>query len=231
MSKSKNIIKVSLALSIMFLSGSYFVSSLTPAKATESGINSSPNFFAPSTGDYMMDYTAVHVPSQDKTYYECMVWNKSTGKSRLYYYSFSDKAFKAYEDNVQLPIPSFTGGGDIMMDYTSVHVPSQDKTYYECMVWNSSTGESTLYYFSYDSKGFKAYEDNVQIPKPNFELAGGKVMMDYTAVHVPSQDKTYYECMVWNTLTGESELYYYSFSDKNFKKYEANVQIPSSPLD
>ena len=228
---SKNVVKVSLALSLLILSGSFFISLLSPANANQGIDNPSPNFLATASGNIMMDYTSVHVPSQDKTYYECMVWNKSTGESKLYYYSYSDKSFKAYEDNVQLPVPSFVGGGDIMMDYTSVHVPSQDKTYYECMVWNTSTGASTLYYYSYDSKSFKAYEDNDQLPKPGFDLVGGKIMMDYTAVHVPSQDKTYYECMVWNTVTGESELYYYSYSDKNFKKYEANVQIPSSPLD
>lgn len=67
-----------------------------------------------------------------------------------------------------------------------------------------------------------------------FSSAGdmsGNIMMDYTSVHVPSQDKTYYECMVWNTKTGESALYFYSYTDKGFKKYEDNVQLPSNPLD
>lgn len=75
---------------------------------------------------------------------------------------------------------------------------------------------------------------------PNFEGinfgspagdAGGTIMMDYTAVHVPSQDKTYYECMVWNTVTGESKLYFYSYDSKKFKAYEDNVQLPSRPLN
>ena len=56
-------------------------------------------------------------------------------------------------------------GGTIMMDYTSVHVPAQDKTYYEVLVWDTTTGASKLYFYSYDSKRFKAYEDNVQLPR------------------------------------------------------------------
>lgn len=58
-----------------------------------------------------------------------------------------------------------SSSGKIMMDYTSVHVPSQDKTYYETLVWNTETGESKLYFYSYDSKGFIAYGDDVQLPK------------------------------------------------------------------
>jgi len=59
----------------------------------------------------------------------------------------------------------------------------------------------------------------------------GRIMMDYTSVHVPSQDKTYYEVMVWDTETGASKLYYYSYSDKAFKPYDSNVQLPANPLD
>ncbi len=222
----------------IFLSAGVFFYSSTPAQASNVQ-NTIPQFaladFPPaSIGEIMMDYTSVHVPSQDKTYYECMVWNKKTGVSKLYYYSYDKKAFVAYEDNVQLPSSpvSKKGNENIMMDYTSVHVPSQDKTYYECMVWNEDTGESTLYYYSYDSKSFKAYESNVQLPSsPVTKKAGEKVMMDYTSVHVPSQDKTYYECMVWNKNTGKSTLYYYSYESKSFKAYEDNVQLPGSPLE
>ena len=182
-------------------------------------------------GNYMFDYSSVHVPSQDKTYYECLVWDKSTGESRLFYFNYTEKTFQAYGANVQIPKTTFDGGGSIMMDYTSVHVPSQDKTYYECLVWDTYTGESKLYYFNYTDKLFKAYEDNVQLPKPGFSIAGGQVLMDYTSVHVPSQDKTYYEVVMWNTLTGESEMYYYNYTDKRFVRYGNNVQIPGNPLD
>ncbi|HIP32347.1 MAG TPA: hypothetical protein EYG86_06265 [Crocinitomicaceae bacterium] len=202
------------------------------------GAITEPPFYAAEfptseSGSIMMDYTSVHVPSQDKTYYECMVWNTATGKSVLYFYSFTDKKFKAYETNVQIPsMPlGHSAEGRIMMDYTSVHVPSQDKTYYECMVWNTETGESKLYFYDYSTKGFKAYEDNVQLPSsPLNGTAKGNYMMDYTSVHVPSQDKTYYECMIWDTKTGESKLYFYSYADKGFKAYEENVQLPSSPI-
>ncbi len=67
-------------------------------------------------------------------------------------------------NNTPSLFPQNSNGGTIMMDYTSVHVPSQDKTYYECLVWDTETGESKLYFYSYDSKGFKAYDDNVQLP-------------------------------------------------------------------
>ena len=162
----------SISLSIMgvFLCASLFMYTATPASAN--GVkNLTPGFalsdFPPaSNGNIMMDYTSVHVPSQDKTYYECMVCDKTTGKSKLYFYSYTDKVFKAYEDNVQLPSSPIdkNAGEDVMMKYTSVHVPSQDKTYYECMVWNTTTGTSKLYFYSYTDKKFKSYEDNVQLP-------------------------------------------------------------------
>lgn len=174
MKKRTNFVGVftSISLSIMgiFLCASLFMYTASPAKAT--AVKSvAPGFalndFPPaSTGKIMMDYTSVHVPSQDKTYYECMVWDKVSGKSKLYFYSYTDKKFKPYEDNVQLPSsPINTKPGDeVLMNYTAVHVASQDKTYYECMVWNSTSGESKLYFYSYTDKKFKAYEDNVQLP-------------------------------------------------------------------
>ena len=68
-------------------------------------------------------------------------------------------------------------------------------------------------------------------PMPSVLSENGRIMMDYTSVHVPSQDKTYYEVIVWDTQTGRSKLYFYSYTDKTFKAYEANVQLPASPLD
>ncbi|MGB0914647.1 MAG: hypothetical protein ACPGVI_01190 [Crocinitomicaceae bacterium] len=174
MKKNSSFVRVftSISLSIMgiLLCGSLFMYTATPAQANGAK-HFAPRFaladFPPSTnGSIMMDYTSVHVPSQDKTYYECMVWDKNTGKSKLYFYSFTDKKFKAYEDNVQLPSSPIAKNSmdEVMMNYTSIHVPSEDKTYYECMVWNTTTGASKLYFYSFTDKKFKAYEDNVQLP-------------------------------------------------------------------
>lgn len=77
--------------------------------------------------------------------------------------SAGNGSIDSFDPNTNLSMPA-AGNGKIMMDYTSVHVPSQDKTYYEVMVWNTETGESKLYFYSYDSKRFKAYEENVQLP-------------------------------------------------------------------
>jgi len=174
MKKRTNFVGVftSISLSIMgiFLCASLFMYTASPAKAT--AVNSvAPGFalndFPPaSTGKIMMDYTSVHVPSQDKTYYECMVWDKVSGKSKLYFYSYTDKKFKPYGDNVQLPSSPINTkpGEEVLMNYSAVHVASEDKTYYECMVWNSTSGESKLYFYSYTDKKFKVYGDNVQLP-------------------------------------------------------------------
>lgn len=99
---SRRILAVGIALSAVLLSGSLFMFSVQTANASdnENGIN----YLMPeSQGRIMMDYTSVHVPSQDKTYYECMVWDTQSGRSALYFYSYNDKKFKKYEDNVQLP--------------------------------------------------------------------------------------------------------------------------------
>lgn len=162
----------SISLSIMgiLLCASLFMYTSTPVSAGGTK-NSIPGFalsdFPPSTnGNIMMNYTSVHVPSQDKTYYECMVWDKVSGKSKLYFYSYTDKKFKPYGDNVQLPSSPINTkpGEEVLMNYSAVHVASQDKTYYECLVWNTNTGNSKLYFYSYTDKKFKAYEDNVQLP-------------------------------------------------------------------
>lgn len=222
--------KYILSILLLFITGATFANySEFPNKEQLARIKNELPF---KSDCIMADYESVHVPSQDKTYYEVLFWDTETGKSKLYFYSYNDKKFKAYEDNVQLPeLPISDVKGKVMMDYTSVHVPSQDKTYYEALVWDSETGTSTLYFYSYDSKSFKAYEDNVQLPANPLGEASGSVMADYTSVHVPSQDKTYYEVMFWDTKTGTSKLYFYSFNDKKFKAYEDNVQLPSAPLD
>jgi hypothetical protein len=184
-------------------------------------------------GEIMADYTPIHVPSQDKTYYEVLFWDTESGNSKLYFYSYDSKTFKAYEENVQLPTTPIdvSENGNILMDYTSVHVPSQDKTYYEVFVWDSETGTSTLYFYDYTDKGFKAYGESAQLPKnPLGENVSGTVMADYTSVHVPSQDKTYYEVLFWDNVSGVSKLYFYSYSDKLFKAYEENVQLSGNPL-
>ncbi len=226
--KMKLITRLSL-LALLLFSGNLL--------AVEAGHFYSADFMDSNDAYILMDYTSVHVPSQDKTYYECIVWDTETGHSKLYFYDFSEKRFKAYGDNVQLPsnpLPNSNNDApEYHMDYTSVHVPSQDKTYYECMVWDAETGASKLYFYSFDTKTFKAYEDNVQLPNNPLPQAGGSsnFMMDYTSVHVPSQDKTYYECMVWNPNSGESKLYYYDYTSKSFVAYAQNVQLPSAPVE
>ena len=107
---TKRILAASFGVMGIILCATLFMQSIGPANATSSDYNF-PESFDPATGlsvgaadgQIMMDYTSVHVPSQDKTYYECMVWNTSDGKSRLYFYSYTDKKFKSYEANVQLP--------------------------------------------------------------------------------------------------------------------------------
>ena len=71
--------------------------------------------------------------------------------------SFDKKTFKPYAENVQLPaVPiDLSYEGTVMADYASVHVPSKDKTYYEVLFWDTKTGKSALYFYSYDSKAFK----------------------------------------------------------------------------
>ena len=79
-----------------------------------------------------------------------------------------------------------------------------------------------------------ANASNENLPLPTYqsgEVSNGQILMDYTSVHVPSQDKTYYEVMVWNSKTGKSKLYFYNYTDKTFEAYEDNVQLPSNPLD
>jgi hypothetical protein len=98
---SQRILTVSLSIMGILLCTTLFFATISPASA-----NSSPsanNGSAMETGRILMDYTSVHVPSQDKTYYEVLVWDSVTGASKLYYFSYNDKTFKAYDDNVQLP--------------------------------------------------------------------------------------------------------------------------------
>ena len=59
----------------------------------------------------------------------------------------------------------------------------------------------------------------------------GRIMMDYTSVYVPTSDKTYYEVLVWDNVTGVSKLYYYDYADKVYKVYDDNAQLPANPLD
>ncbi|MFT5779571.1 MAG: hypothetical protein ACI837_002530 [Crocinitomicaceae bacterium] len=103
---SKRFLSISLSVMGVLLCASVLMYSVAPAAASGSNSNV-PEFakkdFPPAgTGSIMMNYTSVHVP-QDKTYYECMVWDTQTGDSKLYFYSYDTKAFKAYDDNVQLP--------------------------------------------------------------------------------------------------------------------------------
>ncbi|MDX2361015.1 MAG: hypothetical protein QNK23_09430 [Crocinitomicaceae bacterium] len=104
---SKRILSIGLAMTAVILSATLFMSTVGAASADNSALDNielPDSFTTPPAGDeIMMDYTSVHTPSSDKTYYEVLVWNTSTGQSVLYYYNYTDEAFIAYEDNVQLP--------------------------------------------------------------------------------------------------------------------------------
>ena len=104
---SKRILTVSLSIMGLMLCASLFMSTVGPAQAgtTSSYDNGfySNDFPETSAGKIMMDYTSVYDSGQEKVFYECLVWNSVTGKSKLYFYSYLDKKFKPYEDKVQLP--------------------------------------------------------------------------------------------------------------------------------
>lgn len=98
---SQRILAVSLSLMGLILCTSLFISTISPAHASNSPITNSPP--AAETGRILMDYTSIHVPSEDKTYYEVLVWDSVTGVSKLYYFNYDSKTFITYGDNVQLP--------------------------------------------------------------------------------------------------------------------------------
>ena len=103
---TQRILAVSLSLMGLILCTTLFFATVNSANASNDVTSSNvapTSTFAEGNGRIMMDYTSVHVPSQDKTYYEVLVWNSETGKSKLYFYDYTEKGFKAYEDNVQLP--------------------------------------------------------------------------------------------------------------------------------
>ena len=99
---TQRILAVSLSLMGLILCSTLFVATINPATANTNNaplMGGSDN----DNGRIMMDYTSVHVPSQDKTYYEVLVWDSSNGASKLYYFDYTAKAFEAYEESVQLP--------------------------------------------------------------------------------------------------------------------------------
>ncbi len=100
---SQRILAVSLSLMGLTLCATLFLSTMTNANASEEDKNIFNTTSGAGTGTIMMNYTSVHVPSEDKTYYEVMVWDTETGYSRLYYYDYTEKKFTAYGENVQLP--------------------------------------------------------------------------------------------------------------------------------
>jgi hypothetical protein len=107
---TKRILAVSFGLMGVILCATLFMQSIGPANATTSDFTLPQSFDpavgvapAAASGTIMMDYTSVHVENQDKTFFECMVWNTETGKSALYFYSSDTKGFKKYEETVQLP--------------------------------------------------------------------------------------------------------------------------------
>lgn len=89
----------------------------------------------------------------------------------------------------------------------------------------------TTLFFATVNPAAAEHNTNTNLLDANGGGNGGKILMDYTSVHVPSQDKTYYEVLVWNSETGQSKLYFYDYNSKSFKPYEDNVQLPANPLD
>ncbi len=103
---SQRFIAVSLSLMGLMLCATLFMATVGNANASNepnSNLSNSAQNGSGAAGTIMMDYTSVHVPSQDKTYYEVLVWDSATGVSKLYFYDYTEKTFKSYEDNVQLP--------------------------------------------------------------------------------------------------------------------------------
>jgi len=98
---SQRILAISLSIMGLLLCTTLFISTVSPSHASNSLITNPPP--AAETGRILMDYTSIHVPSEDKTYYEVLVWDSVTGISKLYYFNYDSKMFVKYGDNVQLP--------------------------------------------------------------------------------------------------------------------------------
>ena len=61
---------------------------------------------------------------------------------------------------------------------------------------------------------------------PTTENSTGKIMMEQQAFQ--KDGKTYYNVLAWDTETGKSKMYYFSYGEGVYKV--SNTQLPSSPI-
>ncbi len=185
------------------------------------------------SGEVMACYDAVHIPSEDKTYYECLFYDTKTGRSELYYYNYSDNKFVAYNDDILPPAAPLGSNvsGEVRADYSMVNAATEGKTFYEILYWDTKTGNSRLYNYDYGTKKFELYGDNVQLPNnPLGSTPQGDIMIDYASAHDIGRDKTWYEALVWDTKSGKSKLYYFNYNQDAFVAYKDEIQLPKSTV-
>ena len=94
--------------------------------------------------------------SRAKMNSEILVWNATTGKSKVLAYSSYDKKYEAINSRAQLPRNPLGKApkGKIMIEY--VPTCGSKKTEYEFLVWDTATGESKYYYYSAKEKRYKS---------------------------------------------------------------------------
>ena len=79
-------------LAVVLFGGGFFMSTINPAKADNPTTEN-------STGKIMMDQ--INVQKDGKSFYQIIVWDTESGKSKLYFLSFSENAWKVSSN--QLP--------------------------------------------------------------------------------------------------------------------------------
>ena len=94
--------------------------------------------------------------SRAKMNSEILVWNATTGKSKVLAYSSYDKKYEAINSRAQLPRNPLGKApkGKIMIEYVPTY--GSKKTEYEFLVWDTATGESKYYYYSAKEKRYKS---------------------------------------------------------------------------
>jgi len=183
-------------------------------------------------GEVMLQYKALYAASTNEAIYEVLFWDTHTGNSKLYFFDHDEKQFKSYPQQEQLPNLPLKKyyQGDIMLDYSLVEIRGQARVNREVLVWEIDKGNSLLYYKDETSGVFKTYRTTTQLPDDMPENFRGNIMMDYSALHVLSEDKTYYEVLVWDDKTGQSLLYYYDYKVHRFVLYDAEEATSGIPL-
>lgn len=98
---SRRILAVCFGISAILLTGSLLLFVLTNnnSYASTSGLNGATQS---GSGQIMMDYSAYKTANGTDAY-EILVWNTSTGKSMLYYYSPKDNVWKKNNTAGNLP--------------------------------------------------------------------------------------------------------------------------------